>query len=174
MRRRSLPLALLAFLLLAGSGFGEETRVTVRTLSRDAKFIGTSMGGARVTITESETGRLLAEGVTRGGTGDTLRILGDGRARGASLATPEAAAFAATLDIERATLVEIRAFGPLAQRQAAVSASRSLWLLPGKHLDAGDGVVLELAGFAVDVLSPPAHSRLPRQEVEVRVNLVML
>lgn len=156
----------------------EETAVTVRVLSRDAKFIGTSMGGARVTIRNASTGELLAEGVTTGSTGDTGRLMTDARERGEGLATPGAAAFEATLDLDRPTLLEITAYGPLAQLQSAVSASTTRWGIPAKGLDGGDGVVLELAGFAVDVLAPAAHQVLqgpdPSQEVEVLVNLTML
>lgn len=174
MIRHKILLAAVASLALAGVAGAEETRLTVRALSQDAKFIGTSMAGARVTVTEVESGRLLAEGVTRGSTGDTAKILGEGREREGTLSTPDAARFDATLDLDRPTLVEIRAFGPLAQRQSAVAASQTLWLLPGKHMDSGDGVVLELAGFAVDILAPAAHSRQPLEELEVQANLVML
>lgn len=174
MTRSKLAIISLAILALTGVAAAEETRLTVRALSQDAKFIGTSMAGARVTVTAVETGRLLAEGTTRGSTGDTSQILGEGRRRAGTLSSPGAARFDATLDIDRPTLVEIRAYGPLAQRQSAVSASQTLWLLPGKHMDSGDGVVLELAGFAVDILSPAAHSRQGLGEVEVLVNLVML
>lgn len=151
-----------------------ETAVTVRVLSRDAKFIGTSMGGARVTIRDADTGELLAEGTTSGSTGDTGRLMTAPRERGEGLATPGAAAYETTLDLHRPTLLEITAYGPLAQRQSAVSASTTRWAVPGKGLAGGDGVVLELAGFVVDVLAPPAHQVLEDQEVEVRVNLTML
>lgn len=167
-------LLLVAAGLATGPVVAEETPVTVRVLSRDAKFIGTSMGGAQVTIRDAETGELLAEGVTEGSTGDTGRLMGTPRERGAVVSTPGSAAFETVLDLDRPTLLEITAHGPLAQRQAAVSASTTRWVLPGKGLATGDGVVLELAGFAVDVLAPPAHSIVAGQEVEVRINLVML
>lgn len=166
--------ALLLALAVAVPAFAEETAVTVRVLSRDAKLIGSSMGGARVTLRDAETGELLAEGVTAGSTGDTARLMATPRERGATLATPGAAAYDTTIDLDRPTLVEITAFGPLAQRQSAVSASTTRWVLPGKDLTGGDGVVLELAGFALDVLAPPAHSAVAGQEVEVLFNLVML
>ncbi|HEX6202874.1 MAG TPA: hypothetical protein VF100_07720, partial [Thermoanaerobaculia bacterium] len=67
--RLLLPALLVA--AAAAAAAAEETAVTVRVLSRDAKFVGSSMGGARVTIRDAETGTLLAEGVTAGSTGDT-------------------------------------------------------------------------------------------------------
>jgi len=158
----------------AAPAAAEETPVTVRVISRDAKFIGDSTGGARVTIRDADTGELLAEGVTHGGTGDTERIMRAPRERGGSLATPGSAAYEAVLDLDRPTRVEITAYGPLAQLQSAVSASTTRWIVPGKGLTEGDGVLLELAGFALDVLAPPAHAVVAGQEVEVRINLVML
>ena len=164
-----------------------ETEVTVRVLSRDAKFVGTSMGGARVTIRDAATGELLAQGVTRGSTGSTERLMRSPRARDAEISSPGSAAWETSLDLERPTLLEITAHGPLAQLQSAVSASTTRWVVPGKGLAGGDGVVLELAGFAVDLLAPPAHVRMPLTgeragegdpdqglEVELLINLVML
>jgi len=170
---RLLAIVLLA-LVAAAPAAADETPITVRVLSMDAKFIGDGTGGARVTIRDADTGELLAEGVTQGSTGDTERLMRTPRERGATLATPGSAAYEAVLDLDRPTRVEITAYGPLAQLQSAVSASTTRWVLPGKGLAAGNGVLLELAGFAVDVLAPPAHSVVAGQEVEVRINLVML
>lgn len=178
MRWTTCAAAALLLAALAGPLAAEETTVTVRVLSRDAKFVGTSMGGARVTIRDAGTGELLVEGVTSGSTGDTGRLMSEARERGSGLATPGAAAFEATLDLDRPTLLEIAAYGPLAQLQSAVSASTTRWVVPGRGLDGGDGVVLELAGFVVDILAPAAHQVLQgpdqSQEVEVLVNLTML
>lgn len=176
MDSRILCLASLLVLVSAPAPAGaEETPVTVRVLSADAKFIGSSMGGARVTIRDAATDELLARGVTRGSTGDTERLMGTPRERDTRLATPGAAAFEAVLDLDEPTLLQITAEGPLAQLQSAVSASATQWVVPGKGLAAGDGVVLELSGFAVDVLEPAAHSSITgEQEVEALVNLTML
>ncbi|WP_204377321.1 hypothetical protein [Methyloceanibacter superfactus] len=50
---RATPLASLAFaaglaLLVPGMALAEPTEITIRVLSKDGKFVGTSMGGARV------------------------------------------------------------------------------------------------------------------------------
>jgi hypothetical protein len=160
----------------AAAAQAEPTRITVRVLSRDAKFVGTSMGGMRVTIRDADTGEVLAQGLTQGGTGDTQRIMRQDWKRGAALSTEGAARFATTLDLDEPRRVEITAHGPLAQPQSAGSVSVTQWLLPGKHLDQGDGVLLVLPGFAVDVLAPPVHARPGKapQQVTVRANLVML
>jgi len=36
----------------------------VRVLGKDSKFVGSSMGGARVILRDAETGEMLAQGVT--------------------------------------------------------------------------------------------------------------
>ena len=53
----------------------ELTGITVRVRSKDAKFVGSSMGGALVTIRNADTGELLTKGVTVGTTGDTERLM---------------------------------------------------------------------------------------------------
>jgi hypothetical protein len=73
-------------------------------------------------------------------------------------------------------LIEVEAFGPLAQLQSAHRVTSSQWVVPGKNISAGDGWVLELPGFVVDVLDPPAHIKLSgaTSKVEVRANIVMM
>jgi hypothetical protein len=169
-------LVVMMLAVLSGPAAALTTEVTVRVLAKGAKFVGTSMGGAMVTIRDADTGELLAQGVTAGGTGDTERIMVDLRAPGAPLTTAGAAAFTTTLDIERPRLVEISAFGPLAQRQSANRISVTQWIVPGRHVSGGDGVLLELPGFVVDVLAPPAHVKLRGvpQAVTLRANVAMM
>jgi len=166
----------LAALALAAPSGAEPTRVDVRVLSRGAKFVGSSMGGAEVTLRDAYTGELLARGVTRGGTGDTGRIMRDERGRHAPVATDSAAVFRATLDLDEPRRVEASARGPLAQPQAAASVSSTMWLVPGRHVTGGDGWLLELPGFVVDVLAPAAHRTLPGapREVSLRANVTMM
>ena len=54
---------------------GIATQITVKVRTKDAKFLGTSMGGALVTLRDEQTGELLSKGVTQGSTGDTEHIL---------------------------------------------------------------------------------------------------
>lgn len=70
---------------------GEETHLDVRVISKGAKFIGTSLGGAEVTITDLATGTLLARGKTAGSTGDTMKIMKERRGRHAPVSTEDAA-----------------------------------------------------------------------------------
>jgi hypothetical protein len=154
----------------------EPTHITLRVISKDAKFIGTSMGGVLITIRDAQTGELLAQGTTQGSTGDTGRIMKQDRKRGVPLSTEDAAKFSTTLDLNEPRLVEVTATGPLAQRQSAGRVSATQWIVPGKHLTGGDGWLLEMPGFVVDVVAPPAHVSFggAPQRVELRANVVMM
>lgn len=163
------------FLHFPAMAQAEPTSITVRVLSKDAKFIGTSMGGMRVTLRDVQTGAILATGVTKGGTGDTKRLMHEGAGRRAQMSDASAAKFEATLDLDEPRLIEAEAYGPLAQPQAAHRVVSSQWIIPGRSLSGGDGWVLELPGFVVDVLAPPAHIKLAgASTVDVRANVVMM
>ncbi len=138
-----------ALLALAGPAAAEPTHVVVRALAKDAKFIGDAMGGVEIILTDARTGKRLGQGLTRGGTGDTKRLIVEPRVRGQPLATPEAARFEATLDITRPTLVKAEARGPLGKPGATITVASEMWLLPGKGVE-GDGWVLELPGLVVE------------------------
>jgi hypothetical protein len=173
MTKRAFAVALLA-MFAAQAARAEPTEIAIRVLSKGAKFIGTSMGGARIMVRDAETGALLASGTTEGSTGDTERIMN--RARRGDLSDPSVAVFRTTLDVTRPMLIEAEARGPVAQPQSSVRALATRWILPGMHLTAGDGWVLELAGLSVDVLAPPAHLRLASgvRTVEVRANVALI
>lgn len=155
--------------------FAEPTQIDVRVISKGAKFVGTSMGGVAVTIRDAETGEILAQGVTAGSTGDTARIMIDKAPYHRPLSTADAAVFRATLDIQEPRRIEVTARGPLGQLQAIATTSATQWIVPGKPITGGDGFRLELPGFAVAVLAPPAHTSLQdERSVELRANVVMM
>jgi hypothetical protein len=150
MTTRPILLSALALCLASATTAGAEpTAVTVRAIARDAKFIGDAMGGVAITLTDARSGRRLASGLTTGGTGDTGRLIVNPRVRGQPLATPGAAAFTTTLDIDRPTLVRAEATGPMGKPDAKITVSATQWLLPGKPL-AGDGWILEFPGLVVE------------------------
>ena len=139
-----------AFVSLAAlTAQAEPTRVVVRAQSHDAKFIGGSMGGVRVALVDARSGRILAQGVTEGGTGDTKRLMTDPRERGKALTDDKTAGFEAVLDIARPTLVRAEAFGPLGKPTSAVAAASTRWVLPGQHI-AGDGWILPFPGLVIE------------------------
>ncbi|TDT43115.1 hypothetical protein DES49_0925 [Halospina denitrificans] len=179
MRFRSIIMGLATALLMAvaGSATAEDTDITIRVLSKDAKFIGTSMGGMRVTLRDAHTGELLSEGVTAGGTGDTSKIMHKDGGRRILMADDSAASFETTLDLEEPRLVEAEVYGPLGQPQAAHRASATQWVIPGGDLSVGDGWVIELPGFVVNILEPAAAqgwSSAEMDSVKVTANVMMM
>lgn len=127
------------------------TRVDVHVVARDAKLIGSAVGGAEVTIRDAHTGDVLAEGVHEGGTGDTGLIMGP-RERGVDVFdTPGAAVFSAEIPLTAPRTIRVEASGPLDYPSASERAETTLLLVPGQHLE-GDGVVLELWGYIVEIV----------------------
>ncbi len=177
MRKLLLSVAGLSFALsMVTAVHAAPTEVVVRVLSKDAKFIGTSMGGVLITIRDVDTGELLAKGTTKGDTGDTKRIMVADKKRGDVLSSDHAAKFVASLDINEPRLIEVSAYGPLAQRQSANKVSATQWLVPGKSINAGDGFLLHMPGLVVDILDPPTHVKLKgaTQSVKLRSNVTMM
>ncbi len=162
--------------LIAATALATPTRITVRVRSKDGKFLGTSLGGALVTVRNADSGELLARGVTSGTTGNTETLMKKPARRGVPLSDAESARFDATIDIAEPTRLEIAAFGPLAQRQSAGRVAVTQWVVPGKHLTGGDGVLLELPGLSVRLLAPPPHRRVETlpAPVEIRANVIMM
>jgi len=185
-RRAAAWPALCAFVLLAAlpsaspnaalAGDPVPTQLVVRVLAKDAKFVGSSMGGARVIVRDADSGEILAEGVTMGSTGNTARIMKEDWKRGGELSVEGSAKFATTLMLDRPRHLEISACGPQAQLQSANRVSVTQWVVPGKHLDQGDAILLVMPGFAVDILAPAVHARVgaaPRS-VRIEANVVMM
>lgn len=154
---KSIIMGVAAIVLATLSAQAVDTTITVRVLAKDAKFIGTSMGGAKVTIRDVATGKVLAEGLTAGGTGDTGLIMRTPRARGGSIASDGSAYFSATLDLNEPRLIEVSAKGPLTPNSSAVTASSQQWVVQGKHIGDGDAWLVELRGLVVEVIDLPAE-----------------
>lgn len=152
-----------------------DTRVMVRVIAHDAKIIGSGVGGARVTIRDAASGRVLAQGIQAGSTGDTRQIMTEPRVRGASIYTTEGAAgFEATISLSSPTLVRVQAEGPLGTPHALRHASLTTLLVPGQHVE-GDGIVLELLGFTVLLEAPSEDATVPVGEpVTIQANVTML
>jgi len=163
------------FALDAFCGQAIPTKVVVRVVSKDAKVIGSGVGGAGVRIVNLETGESLSAGKQQGGTGDTDRIMVQPRQRGKTVyGTPGAALFLAEIPLEKPTRVEIRVEAPLAYPQALQKGSKTLTLIPGKDITV-EGVVIELDGLIVNVQSPAAVGVLKQgEEVQVQAEVKML
>jgi len=159
---------ILTGILLAGvpaalAAQGTPTGLVVRAVAKDAKIIGSGVGGARITVRDMATGEVLASGVQEGSTGDTERIMRRPHERGATIFdTRGAAGFHTTLDLERPTRVEVVAEGPLGTEHAIQRSAKTLLLIPGEDV-VGEGLVLILNGFTV-VIEEPTASTVPVSE----------
>jgi hypothetical protein len=128
------------------------TEIVVRVMSKDAKFVGTAVGGAQIVLRDAESGEVLAEGLTAGGTGSTPKIMTQPHTGRDALSDADAAKFSATLDLQRPRKITVSATGPMNPNQAAMTVTSTQWIVPGKPVNGGDGWVLELRGFAVSLI----------------------
>jgi hypothetical protein len=151
------------------------TQLVVHVLTHDAKLIGTAVGGVRITVRDVRNDRVLATGLHEGATGDTRRLVQTPRERGATLfTTSDGARFATTIPLSAPTLVEIAAEGPLGYPDQMARSSKQLTLLPGRHLT-GDGLLLEMHGYVIDLLTPDSSlvvSSGARVPVRARVRML--
>jgi hypothetical protein len=176
--RRLLCTISLAACLFAPCLFGQsnakETKIMIRAVARDAKVIGEHVGGARITVRDVSTRQVLAEGVQQAGTGDTNLIMSKPRTRGATVYnTQDASGFLAVLNLDRPTVVEVTAEGPLGNSQATQRTSKTLLLVPGEDV-LGEGILLEIHGFIVTPLAPLADAKVAAgSPLEVRATVTM-
>lgn len=161
-------IALAALLLSAWPANATETEILVRTIAADAKFVGTSRGGFKITLRDVQSGNVLAEGVSEGGTGDT-RLIMMAEGRSPVRADNETAAFRATVDIETPTLVQLEVEGPTGVANGNNRVTSQRWVMPGDHLTAGDGWVVEVPGLTIDVT---ARSGATEIQVDAQVELL--
>lgn len=166
-RSAAFLLPLLAF-ALAAPVQAEPTAMTVRVIARDAKFIGTGMGGVRVTLRDARSGKVLASGVTAGGTGDTDRIM-HASGRSPMRGGEGVAAFATSIDIDQPTMVELVAEGPLGHAGSALRATQQRWIMPGEAETIGEGWTIELPGL---VISPTMKVGGGKATIEAKVELM--
>ncbi len=147
------------------------TEINVRVLAKDAKFIGTSMEGALVTITDVDANKVLASGTTEGATGNTKVIMKTPKARHDHLSDAESAVFKATLEVTHPMRVRVSAKGPMNLGDRAMEVSTEMWLIPGKHLNQNDAILLELPGFYIqsELEDKPAAQSQVKVVSEVRM-----
>ncbi|MEJ2901508.1 hypothetical protein WAE58_03695 [Pedobacter panaciterrae] len=155
-----------------------ETKIVIRAKARDAKFIGSSLGGAYVIIRNKTNQQILAEGKTTGSTGNTDLIMKTPKTRESSIVDGQTAGFLAAIDINEPTFVSIEVVSPFNSKQAQAKVSTELWLIPGKDI-LGDGIILEIPGFIIDILKPRTHQYLSLNSIkdkpfQFQANVVMM
>lgn len=163
----------------AQSAIWEEmaTNISVYVRSHDGKFIGTSMGGAHIRIANKMTGDVLAEGLTYGSTGNTDVIMAENKKRDEIIVDEDTASFDVSLDLMSPTPVTITATAPLGQPQSMVSTSVDYVLIPYKDYSSGNGIIIDLPGMSVDILTPMAGHKVeynPEKPVTIMANVTKL
>jgi hypothetical protein len=134
--------------------------------------LGKDMGGARVTITDAASGKILAAGLQQGDAGDQNQIMRTPRMMGEPIySSRPSAAFTTTLSLTHPILVEIAAEGPLAYAASSQRASTSVWLVPGQDMTS-DGLVLHLFGYIVQIEHPKSGEPLiAKDDVVLRASV---
>jgi hypothetical protein len=85
--------------------------------------------------------------------------------------TKSSASFTTTLDLLHPTQVDITAEGPLAYPAAMQRVSKRLWLIPGQDM-IGDGIVLTLYGYIVQIEQPkPNEPLVAREDLTLRASI---
>lgn len=148
------------------------TTVLVRVVAHGGMVLGRDVGGARVTITDIGTGRILATGLQQGDPGDQNQIMRTPRMIGEPIySSRPSAAFTATLDLQQPTVVAVSAEGPLAYPAALQKTSTTLLLIPGQNLT-HDGIVLHLYGYLVEIDQPkPQYALIAKDDVTLRASV---
>jgi len=154
----------------------KQTQITVRVIAKDGKFLGDDIGGSLITIRNVQTGELLAKGYTRGGSGNTTEIMQTARLWSQPIPTDEAADFTARLDLDEPCLIEVTAYGPLGGLQSAHKVSATQWVIPGKEITGGDGLLLVMPGLLVQVVEPITHTNLASLPAQINfaANVTMM
>jgi hypothetical protein len=189
---RLLPLLAVSFLLLSPPAQAQapaapvkvtppdniiETDFAVTVKARDGMFVGSAAGGAEIVIRDRRTGDIIVHGTAYGGSGDPAKLGAETRKRGEVLVDKDTAKFQFSIEIFEPTPVTVSATGPLGQGQALATVSEDMILIPGKDYTAGNGIMLELPGFAVDVLDPPAGTTAkldPKKPIQVAANVLKM
>jgi hypothetical protein len=150
----------------------QPTTIVVRVVAHGAMVLGREVGGARITITDLATKHILATGIQQGEAGDQNQIMRTPRLmEEPHYSSRPAAAFTATLDLLRPTLVEVTAEGPLAYPASSQRTSTTVWLIPGQDM-INDGVVLHLYGYIARIEHPkPGEPLIAKDDVILRASV---
>lgn len=151
-----------------------QTPVLVRVQAKGGKFLGPDAGYSQVTLRDTASGNVLAQGMASGGSGNlspafypsstrqpvvTLQSSGAQSLLWLSAlpaTIPATAGFRATLELDAPTLVQFTADSLTDGAPNGHSVSETMWLTPGVDLSAEPGVVLVIPGLIVNVLSATA------------------
>ncbi len=156
MRPIKIIAALFITLAIAFTLSAMPTRLVVRVRANDAKFVGSAVGGLKVSVKDALTGKLLAVGRIEGGTGNTAILMKKPITRGTILSKGGAAKAEFTFDISEPVKLEIEVVGPLGAGNNIHREVKTTWLIPGRDI-VGDGIIFTFYGLIVHPYSPKPH-----------------
>jgi len=143
--------------IFAASAWAVPTKLTVRALAHDAKFIGSVVGGLKVVVKDFYTNQELASGMIMGGTGNTKLLMKEPVTRATVRSEGEGTAKAEfELDIKDPLKLLVEVIGPMGSEANIHKEAKTTWLLPGQDIS-GDGLLFELTGLMVHPHNPEAH-----------------
>jgi hypothetical protein len=151
------------------------TELTVRVIAAGAKWVSPELGGADVWVADAITGEVLARAQVEGDSGDTTALMDEQRTRSEPLPTTATSGRATlTVPLSEPRQLIVHASGPRLGDGPVASASASVWMVPGVDPGGDEGVVLEVYGLAVALLSPTPHEVITATDaVEVPVLAVV-
>lgn len=164
------------------------TNVLVRVQAKGGKFLGPDAGYSQVTLTDTGSGTVLAQGIAQGGSGTLTGGFVAAATRqqivtaqfgtqttlwlSASPGQPTAG-FTASLELDANTLVEFAAEALTDNQPNGHVVRQTMWLTPGADLTAEPGVVLVMPGLIVEILAPATQS-LPDRSLDVSAWVTMM
>lgn len=161
-----------------------KTKILVRVQAKGGKYLGDDIGGSWVTIRNSQTGELLASGVTSGDAGSISDEYVSNASRRAIVtpevpqqihwvvANPSTSHFSAELVLDYPSMLEISVFGSKGGLQTAHNAVTTEWAVPGNDMV----VDVEIPGLLVQITEPATHLQLPGTggTVPLKANVAMM
>lgn len=153
------------------------TKICVRVIARDGKFLGDDVGGASIVIRDAETRELLAKGNTAGASGlnGPEGVMCASLRRGDPVPTTDASNYTAELQLDRPRRVEITAHGPLGIPRSSNTVTATQWIYPGKDITDGEGFLMEVPGLIVQLVSPAMSDRLePLSALRIQAHVAMM
>ncbi|HEV7239486.1 MAG TPA: hypothetical protein VGQ36_09620 [Thermoanaerobaculia bacterium] len=152
------------------------TSILIRVQARGGKFLGPDIGYSFITVRDVASGRILAQSTAAGDSGQLGTTLTPGVSTGVVLSAPltpnwlsatqgtpsPTAGFLAMFDLDAPTLIEVSAAGTPNGVANQHRTSVTMWIWPGAQLTTEPGLVLELPGLNVQLLSPNPSAPPPK------------
>jgi hypothetical protein len=163
------------------------TQVLVRVQAKGGKFLGPDAGFSQVTVRDAGSGKVLAQGIADGESGQLSGAFTPGATR-QNIVTPmwgtdnvlwlsatpgqATAGLTAALELDAPTLVELSAAALTDGQPNGHTVSQTMWIEPGVDLTTEPGVVLVMPGLLVKDVAAVATPGEPSVSVTAWVSMM--